>query len=278
MKIFPAFICTILLVCQEGLCQSQPAAITCIENFLTAFGRITSYSGTLNKVEYTFSGQERRRDLLEIYQETPLYTRVTYLTQGSTGIKNNGMIAEYDGSNLLKVKLGKSSGLGFLVNIPASLVVGNTLPIDGTHAMEDEYFTLNRAGLIPLAAILRTQLPSLKTTTQGGVTVNPGTCKVHYTKHSNEIVSRTLQSKDSIFDLENEFGTLAFLILQFNKGQFSDLYDLFHRKKTHEIKIPKWFFDFDLEFDSATHLPTEIVFYLNSRALARYGYAIKETH
>ena len=65
---------------------------------------------------------------------------------------------------------------------------------------------------------------------------------------------------------------MAFFILQSNREQFKSLSELMNHSNGSTIKIPRWFFDFDLDFDAQTKLPTKLVFYLYQKKIAEYEY------
>ncbi len=251
---------------------------SCFEAYFARVDRMKSYSTIMEKREYDFDGDQTNDNRMRVEGFKPNRVRVTYLNGASTGIKGSGFVAEYDGSPEVKFQLGESSGLGSLVKGMASLFAGKSMQIDDSNSLRGEYFTINNAGFFPVAQMLRTQVAWVKGSPRGGFTNREGDrCKYHYERHTDEEVIREIAPSASIFDLEKEFATYAFLIQLNNRDQFSSLYDLFHRKKTVTIRIPRWFYDFDVEIDPANHLLKRVVFYQNKKIFADYLYSKVES-
>ncbi|MGK5090277.1 hypothetical protein WDW86_22235 [Bdellovibrionota bacterium FG-2] len=154
------FLLTSLFIGGNVKAQTQPEAMTCVENFLKEYATIQSYSSIIKQHEYK-DGELRNEHTLQVEHTKPEYIHVKYLDKGSTGIKNNDMEATYSGGETMGVKFGYSSGLGFFVNGPAKLVIGNSMSVTNPQVLADEYFTMNRMPLTYLAHIIQTSLPSL---------------------------------------------------------------------------------------------------------------------
>jgi len=255
-----------------ALATTSPGAIACIERYRAANDALKSYSYTLIKKEWTTTGTLMRDDVLKATFQKPTTLTMGYLNEGTTGIKNNGMRVTYNGTSHLDVKLGAPQGLGFLLNGPASLVVSGGLSTGSVHVLQGEYLTINRGGFGPLARLLASRVQDLKAAQQGGLTEEPGTCRLHYTKHTESVQIRDLRPTDSIEKIEDEVGTLAFFILMSNPDQFSGLYDVFHRSERMDVKVPLWFLDFDLILDPKLDVPNRLTFHLNDKILADYQF------
>jgi hypothetical protein len=102
--------------------------------------------------------------------------------------------------------------------------------------------------------------------------MNGDSCKVKYRRHTDEVVSVKLAPKDSVFKLEEQHGTLAYNIFKHNRLEFGRFYNLFHRKEDVTIEVPQWFFDFDLELDPRTALPSRFVLYVEGEKAADYEF------
>lgn len=271
----------LLILSVVSLLVSEAFAVTdysCFEEYFDRADRLKSYSAILEKREYDFDGDQTNDNRIRVEGFKPNRVRVTYLNGASTGIKGSGFVAEYDGSPAVKFKLGESSGLGSIVKGLASVFGGDSMLIDDSNSLRGEYFTINNAGFFPVAQMLKAQVKWVKGSKRGGFTHREGDrCKYRYERHTDEEVIREIAPGDSIFDLEKEFATYAFLIQHNNRDQFSSLYDLFHRKKTVTIRIPRWFYDFDVEIDPEQKLLKRVVFYQNQKIFADYLYSKVES-
>ena len=253
---------------------SDPAAVQCVEQFLEANKSASHYKTHLAKKEWNLQGGLLHDDQIEMsVSRSPVRVQLTYLNRGDTGIRNNGMRVEYDGSEKLKIKLGSTNVLGFLAHSAASAVIGDSMSIFDARALEDEIFTINRSGFDFLALVLGKHLDSTKTSTQGGLTLTAtGTCRVKYAPHLTGHTEVTLQPSDSVFEWEEKLGTLAYIIWQENREKFGSMRDLLIRQKPVTISIPKGFYDTTFDFNPVTHLPDHFSLYQQGKLIGDYHF------
>ncbi len=257
---------------QIALAASDPQALQCIRDFISEAKKMSAYEAKIDKRELQSTGRFAESKV-HIRQSQTGITTVTFLDEGQTGIKNNGMKVTFDGSPYLGIQLGKPKYLGRIPHAVAQVVVGEKLRITSPYVLDGEYFTVNRAGYFPLQRILNTQLPSLETAQEGGITSMDG-CNLRYQKHTKEMSKVTVTEQNSLFNIEDQFGTLAFFLLEANQDRFKNLTELFERAEGKEISVPKWFFDFDLSFDPVTHLPKVLRFKKGDVTVAEYTYEL----
>ena len=230
------------------------------------------YKAQLLKREY--SDQSRfSENKLEIEQHRDGKTLLKYIDKGSTGIRNNGMTIKYSGGKWFQVDLGEASGLGVLVRAAASIALKGDIYIGSPQVLRDELFTVNQAGLFPLARILRRQLPSLIDANTGGITAVGTGCNLSYSKHTDEVTTIDLERGSDFPEIEDKYGTLGFFVYTHNKDKLSSLSDLFNRTHPIKIKIPHWFFDWKMSLDPSTMLPSTITFYDGASIISSYEYS-----
>ncbi len=199
--------------------------------------------------------------------------KIKYTDRGDTGIRNNGMTVEYQGTEKLKVQLGSVSGFGFIAHAAAGALIGDSMSIFDARALEGEIFTINRSGFGFLGLVLGLGLESAKTSAEGGFSlVTPGTCQVRYRPHLSGDRKVLLQPTDSIFELEEKLGTLAYIIWQENLTQFNSFRDVFVRQKPMEVSIPKSFYETEFQFSTITHLPERFQLFQQGRRLGDYHF------
>ena len=276
MTFKPWLIFALLLFESAGSVASDPLALKCLHNFTAAMDGIASYEAILTKKEYASGADLRNDELIDVYQSR-YATKMTYRNEGSTGIRNNGMIVDYDGSPKIRVTLGSAKGLGTIVNLGATAVIGQGIRFDDSAILQGEYFTVNRAGFFPLATMLKTQLPSLSEddNKNRGLQIRSRPCNLKYERHTDKFTVIKLPAEKPISEVEDQYGTLAFFIQQNNLALFPNLHDLFVRSRETSIRVPQWFLDFDLDLDENTYLPSRLDFYYRSKLLATYSYKLQ---
>jgi hypothetical protein len=86
------------------------------------------------------------------------------------------------------------------------------------------------------------------------------------------IISREVEPNDSIFDLEERYGTLAYAIF-LNNPHFHSFRNLFVRKNKTTIKIPYSFLSFELSLDMTTKLPKKFTLYHGGKMIVDYEFS-----
>jgi hypothetical protein len=245
--------------------QSQPAAVKCVEEFLTKISSIKGYSARVSKREHI--EEKWLEETIGLWVEGPGLIRYTFLKDGSTGIKNNGMQLIYDGSDILKIIWGKATGFGVLANKAAKAVTGESIPLTGDTALKGELFTLNRAGYHHIAHSLRYHLPSIKLAKNGGITGEG--CEIKYTPPHVSYIDVKLAKDGRIQDLEDKYGVYAFHVLQANSDKFKNLFALFNRKADFDLRVPDFLLPFEMKLN-ADHLPERFSIYIEGEKRGEY--------
>lgn len=260
---------TLFLLAEPALAQSSPQALKCAEGFLNKMEKLKGYSADFNKGELVDG--KWVEEPIGLYSEGPNFIRFTFLKEGSSGVKNNGMQLIYSGTPNLDIVWGAAKGLGVFKNRAARAVAGSSIPIADRTTLKGEFFTLNRAGYHHIAKILRHHWEAMKGAKTGGLVGGPD-CRLKYTAASNASTDVHLQPSDSVFDLEDRYGNYAFFIRYVNRDQFRDLNELFHRKKEVDIRIPQYLVPFEVDLDPETHLPTRFRIDLDDQKAAEYTF------
>jgi len=255
---------------------SDPEAIRCVEDFLSHYRNVQEYRTTLFKREFDLKGKTLHEEKIALTfkkdDEKPGQVTFEYLNQGTTGIRNNGMTVKYREGEQVELKLGKAKGLGAVVNGVASLAVNDRMSLFDPQMLQDEVFTLNRAGFDFLAFALRKHLPTLKTASKGGIRKVGDGCALKYEPHLDGEETVVLQPGQSIREIEERYVTLAYLIYQNNRDQFKSFQEVFTRTKPVTVKIPRGFMEFDLTLQESTKLPDEFNLFFRGKQIGAYGF------
>lgn len=262
--------------------QRNPEA-HCLSRFLARVSTLTAYQAHISRKEYRLGRLQVANEIDIIQSRVPRTTELKFVDEGSTGIKNNGMRSLWRGGDTLEIILGKPTGLGFVAHAAASALLSGPISLRSPKLLDGEHFTINHAGLFAAAEILvhhraRVIDEPLKT----GKTVfralapidpkRPGVCQLAYEPDPSDQVERVLKPDDDIFAIEREFGTLAYALVAANPDVFSDLNQVFNRRETVRIQIPRGFMGLELSLDDT--LATEFRLKLSSRGklVADYYY------
>ena len=262
----------ILGLCQFSLAASSPEALQCITDFTKKFDEMSGgYRATMLKTEYINSakGVTHKIEIRDSKKEIIL----KFLDEAYSGIKNNGMTIRYDSTALLKIKFGHSAGLGFLMNGAARLFAAKEIALTDSQALKGEVFTVNRAGLSYLAATLKKNLLQFQNGELGDLTLIEAPCKVRYKLHEAPVQIVDLKVGDSIFDIEEKFSTLAFILFKENEDQFKQFDLLFNRKKEIKMKISAGFTPFEIDIDPVKKMPTRFVLFLKDKIIGEYKFS-----
>lgn len=243
---------------------AEEAAERCMSRFIARYAKLTEYSTRVRKVD-TLTSDTPNEEIIELKHKKPNETTFKFLNEGNTGIRNNGMTVQYTGGDKLKVALGEARGLGFFINGPAQKMVSGGVSLTDSKVLENEVFTINRAGFGYLADSIQRRLARMNESFNQALTLRGDDCSISYRKHTDEVHTVTLKPKDSVFKLEERFATLAYQIFRNNPSQFSSFEDLFSRDGDVEIRVPEYFLDFDLDLDPETNLPSRLAIYIDGR-------------
>jgi len=258
---------------------SEPQAIQCLENFISRYQPLSGYKTTVTKKEWNEKGEVSRNEKMEITNKKNNQIRIKYIDEGSTGIRNNGMTVTYSGGQEAEITLGEANFFGSFARNAAALIIGDKMNILHPKMIEDEILTLNRAGFDFLSQLIKRHLPYAREAKTGGVTLADGkACQVRYKPYAEGSDAVTLEPSQSIFDLEEKYGTLAYFIYRSNRAQFDSFADLFDRKKSVTISIPRGFSELDLDLDPVNYLPTKMVLKFNSKDVGSYSFENTELY
>lgn len=261
---------------------SDPRALKCVEDFVDSYSKVGSYRTTMIKREFGLGGDLLHDEKIGLEFEKPRRVVFRYLNEGITGIRNNGMTVGYTSGEEVEVKLGKPEGLGLFVNGVASLAVGGRMSLFDSKVLDDEVFTLNRAGFDYLAYALGKHLPTLRTSELGGISFageqNPSEpCRVRYVPHLSGEETIDLRPGESVFPVEERFATLAYVIYFRNRDKLASFRDLFVRKEPLKLKVPRAFTEFDMEIDRKTKLPLRFVMRFDGKVAGEYDFQDTES-
>lgn len=253
--------------------QSNPEAIKCVEKFLNKMNSIKGYSLVVEKKE--LYDEEWLEEKVGLRAEGPKHIEYTFLAKGSTGIKNNGMKLTYDGTDTLQILWGEATGFGVLASEAAKAVTGNTLPMTGDTALKGELFTLNRAGLYHIAECLQHHWKTLKAAKSGGLSTTEG-CHIKYTPPEIKYSHVMLKKDDRVQDLEDKYGTYAYVIRQANAEIFDDMIALFNRDKDYDVRVPEFLMPFEMTL-GPDDLPQKFTVYMEGHKIGEYTFSELKT-
>lgn len=244
-------------------------AARCLEKFLVRHEALNSYSSRMKKVETLRTGEKSIQDI-EIVARGEKYIQLKYMSRGSTGIRNNGMVVTFDGSDRLRVKLGSARNLGFFVNLPAKMFTGDTIAITDPAVVDDEIFTVNRAGFGYLARLLRRNWSAIRQGVMGNIKVAPGTCNIEYRAHLDRLVTIEQRERESIFEFEEKHGSIAYILYLLNSGKQERFSSFLNSSKRRMLRVPIDVASFDLSLDPVSHLPSKFVLFWEDIKIGEY--------
>lgn len=254
-------------------------AVDCMHRFVANYSRVDGYSARVRRIKYVASDTPAE-EVLDLKHRKPNELVFQFVNRGISGIRNNGMKVEYRGGAQLKVKLGQPAGLfAALAQVPLEALLGEGLSLTNPKVLEGEIFTLNRAGFGYLAEAMKSRLAKGSDPAASGLSLRSRSCAISYRKHTDEAHRVVLKPSDSVFELEERFATLSYLIFKYNPSSFSRFEDLFAREKVADITVPEWFFDFDLDLNPATDLPSRFAIYIDGKMAEEIFFDdVKEVH
>jgi hypothetical protein len=246
--------------------------IDCLKSFTKKMKSISEYSTLMNKVENFPSGEVTEE--IRIRHNIKIGTlTLEFLNHGHSGIKNNGMTVQYDGTPELNIKLGKATGFSTLVRPLVSAVAGKKMGLTDSEVITEEIFTVNQAGFAFLAKILEMHLLNGSLDAADLSNSKKGICEVSYRPKKTSFTEMNLKSTDDIFDVEERFGQLSYFIFLTNEKLVLKYHKLFDRTEKWTLKIPDQLPAFDLTLDSQTLLPTNFSLYHSGRKVGVYQFS-----
>jgi hypothetical protein len=250
-----------------------PQAKKCAEKFFAAYDPLEGYTALIKKTERApRGGRVLNEQRIRLTHRKPVYVKVEFLDKGSTGIKNNGMISEYDGGRKQKVTLGKPTFAGALMNRAAKAVIGDALDLFSPYSTDKEYLTLNRTSLTNLAHMLKAHMKAMEESERGGLSAESegGGCRLRYAAHA-PVFTRTFSGIPELEQALDEMAASPIFWVFLNLDQFRDLTDFYRNFAGKKIQISESSMPFELVL-RPDGLPKELRFFHKSKEMASYAY------
>jgi hypothetical protein len=248
-----------------------PQAKACLEKFFAAYDPLDGYTALIKKTERApRSGRILNEQRIRLTHRKPVYVKVEFLDKGSTGIKNNGMISEFEGGRKQKVTLGKPTFAGALMNRAAKAVIGDALDLFSPYSTDKEYLTLNRTSLTNLAHMLKTHLKAMEESGKGGLSADGEGCRLRYAAHA-PVFTRTFSGIPELEQALDEMAANPIFWVFLNLDQFSDLTDFYRNFAGKKIQVSESSMPFELVL-SPDGLPKELRFFHKYKEMASYVY------
>jgi len=263
-----------LIICLHSNASVTPKTESCLNDFIDTFSKTRGYSTTINKKEYNLEGDLVHDEIVQFdYVNSSHALTVTYLNDGSTGIRNSGMKVEYDGKENLKLKLGAPNFFGFFVNTAASIAVPSNMKVYDKLALDDEIFSIKRAGFAFFVQALKIHLPDIKSNKENALLEADEKCFTRYIPISPSTKITTFKNQGDVDKFEEEQGKLAIQLVLENKGEIKNLHEIFNLSKPVNLKTPSHFLKFDLSLDPELKTPSEIKLYYKDKIIGDYEFA-----
>lgn len=249
--------------------QSNPAH-ECLKRFVGAYDASSGYSAKIKKTEYEFG--DPLTENIEVTEKDKSEVTVKFLDQGSSGIRNNGMAVTYAGGDNVQIKLGHSRGFGFILNGLADALTAKSKSLIDPTVLQTEIFTINRAGFGYFARTLKDKLEPMRMGKMGRLEKTGDGCQLYF--HHDGLHPQTvlLKRTDSVFPLEDKFGTLAYIIYKSNEDKFKNYESFFHRKEDMNLKIEPNFTDWKMTMDE-NNLPKTIELFYAGKMIGHYEFS-----
>lgn len=255
----------------HGASAESLPALQCLRDFTQRYAQGPSYFTKLKKTEFDFSPSPMVENL-EITERAKTEIDLKFVDKGKSGIRNNGMTVHYKSGDEVEIELGKSRGFGFLLNGLAETFAKKKMKLYSADVIERQIFTVNRAGFGYLARLIQMRLPEFEKGALGQLSNEGAGCHVQF-KHDPKLDETIeLDPQRAIPEIEQKYGTLAYLIYKMNRDLFPKFESLFERKKPMTIQISPAFADFNLDLDAA-HLPTKFELFFGGQILGRYEFS-----
>jgi hypothetical protein len=272
MTTLPIFAFVILLSNSSLAVPSKPsvesAALHCLNRFSQRMNETTSYETTIEKREKGTDGTWRTDRIHLTEAKRGEHVEIVYLNEGSTGIKSNGMKVTYKAGEDLAIVYGTSKGFGGIFGSIAKSAAPKSIKLTDGLAVNEEIFTINRAGFRFMSQMILKGVQSSAGTLEGQESNNE--CLLKWTPTQADYQEIQISDGESIWKLEETYSTLASLIQRKNKDLFPKLSDLFRVRGTKKILVPKSLTAFTTKLDLATDLPKSFQLYWEGDLVGEY--------
>lgn len=253
-----------------SIASAQPnPAFECLKQFVDTYDASSGYSAKIKKTEYEFG--DPLTENIEVTEKNKTEVAVKFLDTGSSGIRNNGMSVTYKGGDNVQIALGHSHGLGFILNGLADALTSKTKSLTDPIVLQTEIFTINRAGFGYFARTLKNKLDPMRTGKMGRLKKTGEGCQISFQHDGSQPQTVLLKKTDSVFPLEDQFGTLAYVIYKENEDKFKNYEAFFHRKEDVNLKIEPNFTDWKMTLDE-NHLPKVIDLLYAGKSIGHYEF------
>jgi hypothetical protein len=221
------------------------SAIRCLEKFVSQYESSSGYTTKMKKTEFEFGSALTEN--IEITERKGQSTQLKFIDAGKSGIRNNGMTVSHSGGKQVRIEFGHSKGMGIFLNALAETFTIKSRDLYNSDVTEKQIFTVDRSGFGYLAKVLRKNLEGLRQGRMGDLS-DSGKCSIRFSR--KEEAEQFQLSKDSnIQEIEENYGTLAYLIYKDNAEKFKSFDSFLNSKQNVPIRISKHFSDFILQLD-----------------------------
>jgi hypothetical protein len=224
-------------------------SIGCLDDFFTKYEKLKGYKVQMQKNENFHLASVSNNELIEVEHVKNEFLNYKYLSDGKTGIKNNGMVVTYRGTPKLQVKYGKPSFIGHFANFIARNLY-KSFDIYDPQVLKNEIFSVNRAGFDFIYLALKYHYDGLKSAKSGGlILATNDSCELKYSPHNDRIDDVEINDKMTVSQLEEMYGIPGIFIYLYNTEKFSSYIDFYQLKNIKKLKIPRYFMPFRLVLD-----------------------------
>ncbi|MBX9765690.1 MAG: hypothetical protein K2X47_00340 [Bdellovibrionales bacterium] len=268
-----------------SLADSKPepsgAPFRCVERFSKRMAETVSYQTTISKREKGPSGSWKSDRIRLTDSDRGKSIEIVYLNEGSTGIKDNGMKVSYTAGQDLAIVYGESKGIGGIFGSLAKTAAPKTLKLTDSLSVNDEIFTINRAGFRFMSQLILKGIQTSEGKLEGTDAAN-NECVLKWTPASREYQQIQVSEGQDIWLLEEQYSTLASLIQRKNSDLFSKTSDVFRIRGTKKILVPKSFTGFTATIDLGLDLPKSFQLFWEGEMIGDYQFLetkilVKET-
>lgn len=251
--------------------KMEGTPLQCVQRFSQKMEKIISYETTIAKRERSASGTWKSDRIRLTESDRGSRIQIVYLNEGSTGIKNNGMKVSYTSGQDLKIVYGESKGLGGVFGSIAKSAAPETLGLTDGLSVNDEIFTINRAGFRFMSQLIRKGIQNSEGKLEGSELSNE--CALEWTPKTVDYQSIQVSEGQDIWLLEETYHTLASLIQRKNSDLFSKTSDVFRIRGTKKILVPRSFTGFKTKLDLTQDLPKSFQLFWEGQLIGDYQFS-----
>jgi hypothetical protein len=251
--------------------SAKSVAMDCVTRFSQQMKNIVSYETTIQKREKPMNGSWRSDHIRLTESDRGNRIQIVYLNEGSTGIKSNGMKVTYKSGEDISIIYGESKGIGGLFGSIAKTAAPKSMRLTDGLAINEELFTINRAGFRFMSQMILKGLENSKGKLEGSETHDE--CFLKWVPIEADYQEIQIAEGQSIWSLEETYSTLASLIQRKNSELFPRLSDLFRVRGPKKILVPRSFTAFSTTLNRATNLPKSFQLYWEGQLVGEYFFS-----